>query len=230
MASFSIRRVALFARHHYAMQWTKYLSMVLISIGVPALFAIISNDLYVAEAMSALVYMVGSLAMAQRTTYALRSRGSRLHEMVIPVSKSEQWVSMFLNMTVVYPLVCAACMVLAILIASPLAFHLSLGGVIEFALNQWFLDYNIYTVMQGFASIALLLNIIARRHLWLTYIWAFVIMLLVIYISTYIPIDTVRDIASYEATPTVLKCVFYSTPAVLYIISYVAFMRREMKW
>ena len=64
MASFSIRRVALFARYHYAMQWTKYMSMVLLSIGVPVLFAVISNDLYVAESMSGLVYIVGSLAMA----------------------------------------------------------------------------------------------------------------------------------------------------------------------
>lgn len=230
MASFSIRRVALFARYHYAMQWTKYLSMVLLSIGVPVLFAIISNDLYVAESMSGLVYIVGGLAMAQRTTYLLRNRGSRLHAMVVPVSKSEQWVFMFFNSAVVYPLICAACMVLAILVASPLAFHISLGGVIEYALEQWYYDYNIYVLMQTFASVALLLNIIARRHLWLTYIWAFVIMMLIIYLSTYIPAETVRDVVSHEATPTVVKCVFYSMPAVLYLISYVAFMRRQMKW
>lgn len=235
MKSFSLSRVAQYARYHYVTESRSYVWNWLAMFGLPLLFAIMSRDASTVMALSVVCYAVSAFVVPLRTINPLRTRGKNVLAMSLPVSNEERWVFMLFDLAVVMPLVIGVTMVLATLCAS----FFDPGCSVEALLNEEF-DYifafESYVAMQIVASLSLLVGLLSRR-IALTYSLLFLgfvlfLRVIVFFLETldWENFYTFTIEVDSQTVETILKAVFGLIPVLLYGFSYLALRRRQMKW
>lgn len=235
MKGYSLSRVAQYARYHYISQSKNYLSLLFTMFAMPALIAILSRDMHDVPGIATAIYLFGGIGFAVRTTFSMRERTSKVREMTLPVSAEERMTFMFFNLAVAFPLVCFITASLAIVVAYPFSYSREIGAAFEELLSSGVLEWPIYIIVQIIASSSLLINLLARRNLFVAYLGAFagVVTFLAImgravveflenfyhlqYVNVYIP----------EPVAITLFCL---VPVVIYAFAYLALRRRQMKW
>lgn len=241
MKSFSMRRVAHYARYHYSVTRFNYLSYILAMIALPTLFGILGKNLYTAGDMLAPIYIFAGIAMAVTTTRTMRGRGTKIMDSVLPVTAAERHVFNVVNLAVVYPVLFAivAAVVLGIVSIfneSSWTFCKAYSQLAEEALLWW----PTYIIIQIGCSTALLINLLARRSLILAYVITFFgsLTLLVSFIYgmewlsdnvefswSFNPTDAESDAIEYT-----LKTIFCMIPVAIYTLCYVVLRKRQVKW
>lgn len=243
MKSFSIRRVAHYARYHYTSMRNNYLGVLLTMLAFPVVFGIIDGDVTVAAEISMTIYLFAGIAFALRTTWAMRNKGTLVLDSALPVSKGERYAFMLFNLAVAYPLACFVVATLSMLIVAPF----SMEGTIAEAMNDYFLrfafEWAVYVIVQIVASACLLINLAARRSLIVAYMGAIVGMI-AFTIGTSAAggwwmsamyegnVDLlVADVdASLKTIQWILTTIFILTPIVFYALAYSVLRRRQVKW
>ena len=249
MKSFSLRRVAHYARYHYSVTRFHYLSFIVAVITLPTLFGILSKNLETAVGMLVAIYIFGGIAVAVSTTRTMRGRGTKIMDGVLPVSAAERQVFNLFNCAVVYPVVFAALSALVLGIVSP--FHVSelpgyYAGDIDFCgayaqlAEQALLQWPVYVFVQIICSTSLLINILARRSLIFAYALVFVAFMGFIvmffrglewltnsldYSYSFTPDEATKNIVEY-----IVKTIYVLIPVAIYALGYVALRRRQVKW
>lgn len=247
MKSFSIRRVARYARYHYTSMRNNYLGMLLTMLAFPVVIGIMDKDTCVAAEISMPIYLFAGIAFALRTTWAMRNKGTLVLDSALPVSKGERFTFMLFNLAVAYPLACFAVAALSMLIVAPF----SMEGTIAKAMNDYFVrfvfEWPVYVIVQIVASASLLINLAARRSLIVAYIGAIVGVIAFIVGTSYAGVQLanalydmdssewvdlmVADIeANIELVKWIIIAIFVSTPIVFYAIAYSVLRRRQVKW
>lgn len=241
MKSFSIRRVAHYARYHYSVIRFNYLSYILAMIALPTLFGILGKDLYTAKDMLVPIYLFGGVAMAVSTTRTMRGRGTKIMDGVLPVTAAERHVFNVFNLAVVYPVLFAIVAAVALGIVSvfnkaSISFSEAYALLAEDTLLEWLF----YVLIQIGCSTALLINLLARRSLILAYMIAFFgyQTLLVLFVLgmqwlsdnvefgwSFHPTEVEMDAIEYT-----LKTLYCLIPVAIYALGYVALRRRQVKW
>ena len=238
MREFSISRVARYMCYNYTVQAKNYVWNVLSMFAVPLLFAVLSKDItYTAQGMSTAVYIVAAVVFPAREVWLMRDRGTRTMNMTLPVSCEERWVSMFLNLAVIFPIVSMITAALAIIVAAPFNWTavsgVELNRLICNHFDECYLKWSMYVFVQLLASTSLFLAIMARRSLVLAYVGAFVGVVLFVYSSVYLIIDNewFANVEVYiESGELIVKCIFCMLPVLFYGLSYVALRKRQVKW
>lgn len=247
MKSFSIRRVAHYARYHYTSMRNNYLGMLLTMLAFPVVLGIMDKDTCVAAEISMVILLFGGIAFALRTTWAMRNKGMLVLDSALPVSKGERFTFMLFNLAVAYPLACFTVAALSMLIVAPF----SMEGTIAEAMNDYFVrfafEWPVYVIVQIVASASLLINLAARRNLIVAYIGAIVGVIAFIVGASYAGVQLanalydmessewvdlmVADIeANIELVKWIIIAIFVSTPIVFYAIAYSVLRRRQVKW
>lgn len=247
MKSFSIRRVAHYARYHYTSMRNNYLGVLLTMLAFPVVFGIMDKDTCVAAEISMSIYLFAGIAFALRTTWAMRNKGTLVLDSALPVSKGERFTFMLFNLAVAYPLACFAVAALSILLVAPF----SMEGTLAEAMNDYFLrfafEWAVYVVVQIVASASLLINLAARRSLIVAYIGAIVGVIAFIVGASYAGVQLanalydmessewvdlmVADIeANVELVKWIIIAIFVSIPIVFYALAYSVLRRRQVKW
>lgn len=241
MKSFSISRVAQYARYHYSVTRFNYLSFILAMIALPTLFGILGKDLDTAKGMLIPIYIFAGVAMAVTTTRTMRGRGTKIMDGVLPVTAAERHVFNVFNLTVVYPVLFVFVAAVALGIVS--LFNrdmLGFGEAYSQLAEDILLEWPIYVFIQIGCSTALLINLLARRSLILAYMIAFfgslILLVLFVYgmewLSVYAqfnwsfnPTEAEKDAIEYT-----LKTIFCLIPVAIYTLCYVALRKRQVKW
>ena len=118
MKSYSLGRVAQYARYHYVSNMKHYFSMVATMVLVPVVFGILSRSVSTVESICTALYLFSGFIFAVRTTFAMRDRGTKILECVVPISNEERMTFMFLNIAVVAPIVAALVPIVGMLIVA----------------------------------------------------------------------------------------------------------------
>ncbi len=241
MKSFSISRVAHYARYHYSVTRFHYLSFILAMIALPTLFGILGKDLYTAKEMLIPIYIFAGVAMAVTTTRTMRGRGTKIMDGVLPVTAAERHVFNVFNLAVAYPVLFA--FVAAVTLGIVSVFNkasISFGEAYSQLAEDTLLDWPVYVLIQIGCSTALLINLLARRSLILAYMIAFFgsQTLLVLFVLgmqwlsdnvefdwSFNPTDAEMDAIEYT-----LKTLFCLIPVAIYTLCYVVLRKRQVKW
>lgn len=241
MKSFSISRVAHYARYHYSVTRFNYLSYILAMIALPTLFGILGKNLHTAEGMLIPIYIFAGVAMAVATTRTMRGRGTKIMDGVLPVTAAERHVFNVVNLAVVYPVLFALVAAVALGIVS-IFNKASIGFSEAYVLlaEDTLLEWTVYVIMQIGCSAALLINLFARRSLILAYMIAFFgsLTLLVLFgLGMQWLSDNVEFSWSFDPTDAetdaikcALKTIFCLIPVVIYTLCYVVLRKRQVKW
>lgn len=241
MKSFSISRVAHYARYHYSVTRFNYLSFILAMIALPTLFGILGKNLYTAKEMLIPIYIFAGVAMAVTTTRTMRGRGTKIMDSVLPVTAAERHVFNVFNLAVVYPVLFA--LVAAVTLGIVSIFN---KASISFGEAYWMLAYDtllewpVYVLIQIGCSTALLINLLARRSLILAYMIAYFgsQALLVLFFFgmewlsdnvefswSFNPTAAERDVIRY-----ILETIFCLIPVAIYTLCYIVLRKRQVKW
>lgn len=241
MKSFSISRVAHYARYHYSVTRFNYLSYILAMIALPTLFGILGKDLYTAEGMLIPIYIFAGVAMAVATTRTMRGRGTKIMDGVLPVTPAERHVFNVFNLAVVYPVLFA--LVAAVTLGIVSIFNkvsISFSEAYALLAEDTLLEWPAYVLVQIGCSTALLINLLARRSLILAYMIAFFgsQTLLVLFVLgmqwlsgnvefnwSFNPTE-----AEWDAIEYTLKTIFCLIPVAIYTLCYVVLRKRQVKW
>lgn len=244
MKSFSLRRVAQYARYHYSVTRFHYLSFIVAAIALPTLFGILNNSIQLLPPMLVSIYMFGGVAMAVSTTRTMRGRGTKIMDGVIPVSTAERQVFNTFNLCVVFPLLFAAISAVALGAVVPfneddyVTFGSSFMEIWDYALGEW----ATYVAVQIICSSSLLVNICARRSLVFAYALVFFALFggLVIFVSGVewlfenVSFDLQVELDDFDSwsgfIEYVFKTLYAMIPVALYLLGYVALRRRQVKW
>lgn len=236
MKGYSLSRVAQYARYHYISQSKNYLSLLFTMFAMPALIAILSRDMHDVPGIATAIYLFGGIGFAVRTTFSMRERTSKVREMTLPVSAEERMTFMFFNLAVAFPLVCFITASLAIVVAYPFSYSRDIGAAFEELLSSGVLEWPIYIIVQIIASSSLLINLLARRNLFVAYLGAFagVVTFLAITGRALVEIlenfdDQLQYVNVYLPEPVAIT-LFCLVPVVIYAFAYLALRRRQMKW
>ncbi|MBR3892581.1 MAG: hypothetical protein IKJ20_03855 [Alistipes sp.] len=236
MKGYSLSRVAQYARYHYISQGKNYLSLWFTMFAMPALIAILSRDMRDVPGVATAIYLFGSIGFAVRTTFSMRERTSKVREMTLPVSAEERMTFMFFNLAVAFPLACLITASLAIVVTYPFSYSREIGAAFEELLSSGFLEWPIYIIVQIVASSSLLINLLARRNLFVAYLGAFagVVTFLAITGRALVEIlenfdDQLQYVNVYLPEPVAIT-LFCLVPVVIYAFAYLALRRRQMKW
>ena len=236
MKGYSLSRVAQYARYHYISQSKNYLSLLFTMFAMPAIIAILSRDMLDVPGIAMAIYLFGAIGFAVRTTFSMRERTSKVREMTLPVSAEERMTFMFFNLAVAYPLACLITASLAIVVAYPFSYSREIGTAFEQLLSDGFLEWPIYIIVQIIASSSLLINLLARRNLFVAYLGAFagVVTFLAITGRAVVEIlenfdDQLQYVNVYLPEPVAIT-LFCLVPVVIYAFAYWALRRRQMKW
>lgn len=241
MKSFSISRVAHYARYHYSVTRFNYLSYILAMIALPTLFGILGKNLHTAEGMLIPIYIFAGIAMAVATTRTMRGRGTKIMDGVLPVTAAERHVFNVFNLAVVYPVLFA--IVAAVTLGIVSIFNkasISFGEAYALLAEDTLLEWPIYVLTQIGCSAALLINLFARRSLILAYMIAFFgsLTLLVLFgLGMQWLSDNVEFSWSFNPTDAetdaikcALKTIFCMIPVAIYTLCYVVLRKRQVKW
>ena len=236
MKGYSLSRVAQYARYHYISQSKNYLSLLFTMFAMPALIGILSRDMLDVPGIAMAIYLFGAIGFAVRTTFSMRERTSKVREMTLPVSAEERMTFMFFNLAVAYPLACLITASLAIVVTYPFSYSREIGAAFEELLSSGFLEWPIYIIVQIIASSSLLINLLARRNLFVAYLGAFagVVTFLAITGRAVVEIlenfdDQLQYVNVYLPEPVAIT-LFCLVPVVIYAFAYWALRRRQMKW
>ncbi len=241
MKSFSISRVAHYARYHYSVTRFNYLSYILAMIALPTLFGILGKNLYTAKEMLIPIYIFAGVAMAVATTRTMRGRGTKIMDGVLPVTAAERHVFNVVNLAVVYPVLFAVVAAVALGIVS--LFNrdmLGFGEAYSQLAEDTLLEWTAYVFVQIGCSTALLINLLARRSLILAYMIAFfgsLTLLVLLGLGMQWLSDNVEFSWSFNPTDAemdaikcALKTIFCLIPVVIYTLCYVVLRKRQVKW
>lgn len=236
MKGYALSRVAQYARYHYISQSKNYLSLLFTMFAMPALIAILSRDMHDVPGIATAIYLFGAIGFAVRTTFSMRERTSKVREMTLPVSAEERMTFMFFNLAVAFPLVCFITASLAIVVTYPFSYSREIGAAFEELLSSGFFEWPIYIIVQIIASSSLLINLLARRNLFVAYLGAFagVVAFLAITGRALVEIlenfdDRLQYVNVYIPDPVAIT-LFCLVPVVIYAFAYLALRRRQMKW
>lgn len=236
MKGYSLSRVAQYARYHYISQSKNYLSLLFTMFAMPAIIGILSRDMLDVPGISLAIYLFGAIGFAVRTTFSMRERTSKVREMTLPVSAEERMTFMFFNLAVAFPLACLITASLAIVVTYPFSYSREIGAAFEELLSSGFLEWPIYIIVQIIASSSLLINLLARRNLFVAYLGAFagVVTFLAITGRAVVEIlenfdDQLQYVDVYLPEPVAIT-LFCLVPVVIYAFAYLALRRRQMKW
>lgn len=235
MKSYSLGRVAQYARYHYVSNIKHYFSMVATMVLVPVVFGILSRSVSTVESICTALYLFSGFIFAVRTTFAMRDRGTKILECVVPISNEERMTFMFLNIAVVAPIVAALVPVVGMLIVALFDYEtFDLWGRIMDLLRNVYLQWPIYIVVQIIGSASLLLNLVARRNLVVVYVAAFLgsvtALTLIGRAGIEILINNDVQIEMLELNEEVSTALFIALPILFYLCCYWALRRRQMKW
>ena len=236
MKSYSLSRVAQYARYHYISQSKNYLSLLFTMFAMPAIIGILSRSMHDVPGIAMAIYLFGAIGFAVRTTFSMRERTSKVREMTLPVSAEERMTFMFFNLAVAYPLACLITASLAIVVTYPFSYSREIGAAFEELLSSGFLEWPIYIIVQIIASSSLLINLLARRNLFVAYLGAFagVVTFLAIMGRAVVEIfENLEDHLPYvyvHLPDPVAITLFCLVPVVIYAFAYLALRRRQMKW
>jgi hypothetical protein len=248
MKSFSIRRVAHYARYHYSVTRFRYLSFIVAVIALPTLFGILSKDLGTAQGMLVPIYLFGGVAMAVTTMRTMRDRGTKILDSVLPVYIADRQVFNIFNLAVVYPLLFTVIAAVALGIVAPFNVEewITFGRAFKILWTNTLAYWPIYIFVQIVCSTCLLINICARRSLLLAYAMIF-FATIAGFILFVCGLDWLSDNVtwnlSFEANLSedleehtvkvieyALKTFYCLIPVVIYALGYVALRRRQVKW
>lgn len=236
MKGYSLSRVAQYARYHYISQSKNYLSLLFTMFAMPAIIGILSRDMRDVPGISMAIYLFGAIGFAVRTTFSMRERTSKVREMTLPVSAEERMTFMFFNLAVAFPLACFITASLAIVVTYPFSYSREIGAAFEELLSSGFFEWPIYIIVQIIASSSLLINLLARRNLFVAYLGAFagVVTFLAIMGRAVVEIlenfdDRLQYVNVYLPEPVAIT-LFCLVPVVIYAFAYWALRRRQMKW
>ena len=241
MKSFSLLRVAHYARYHYSVTRFNYLSYILAMIALPTLFGILDENLYTAKEMLIPIYIFAGVAMAVATTRTMRGRGTKIMDGVLPVTAAERHVFNVVNLAVAYPVLFAIVAAVALGIVSLIKGYMSGFGEAYLQLAEdTLLKWEIYVLIQIGCSTALLINLLARRSLILAYMIAFfgsqTLLVLFFYGMVWL-LDNVEFSWSFNPTAAekdvieyTLKTIFCMIPVAIYTLCYVVLRKRQVKW
>ena len=200
------------------------------------LSGILSRNMHDVPGISMAIYLFGAIGFAVRTTFSMRERTSKVREMTLPVSAEERMTFMFFNLAVAYPLACLITASLAIVVTYPFSYSREIGAAFEELLSSGFLEWPIYIIVQIIASSSLLINLLARRNLFVAYLGAFagVVTFLAITGRAVVEIlenfdDQLQYVNVYLPEPVAIT-LFCLVPVVIYAFAYLALRRRQMKW
>lgn len=230
MCNYSLRRVAQYARYHYTSMRNNYLMMLLVMVGLPALFGIMNRTSLVAVDCAGAIYLLGGVAFAYRQTFMLRDRGSHILEGTLPVSALERFTFMLVNLTVILPACSIITGLLSILIVTPFC-YVDINLAVSDFFDNYLAIWQIYCVAQIISSLCLMLNLLAGRRLLLTYLIANVSFILLVYGL----IRTLDDVTMVVEVPRgmedVIAVVLLTAPIVIfYGLAYLLLRRRQVKW
>ena len=236
MKGYSLSRVAQYARYHYISQSKNYLSLLFTMFAMPAIIGILSRDMLDVPGIAMAIYLFGAIGFAVRTTFSMRERTSKVREMTLPVSAEERMTFMFFNLAVAYPLACLITASLAIVVTYPFSYSREIGTAFEELLSSGFFEWPIYIIVQIIASSSLLINLLARRNLFVAYLGAFagVVTFLAITGRAVVEIlenfdDQLQYVNVYLPEPVAIT-LFCLVPVVIYAFAYWTLRRRQMKW
>lgn len=236
MKGYALSRVAQYARYHYISQSKNYLSLLFTMFAMPAIIGILSRDMLDVPGVAMAIYLFGAIGFAVRTTFSMRERTSKVREMTLPVSAEERMTFMFFNLAVAYPLACLITASLAIVVTYPFSYSREIGAAFEELLSSGFFEWPIYIIVQIVASSSLLINLLARRNLFVAYLGAFagVVTFLAITGRAVVEIlenfdDQLQYVNVYLPEPVAIT-LFCLVPVVIYAFAYLALRRRQMKW
>lgn len=236
MKGYSLSRVAQYARYHYISQSKNYLSLLFTMFAMPAIIGILSRDMHDVPGIAMAIYLFGVIGFAANTTVSMRERTTKIREMTLPVSAEERMTFMFFNLVVAFPLVCFITASLAIVVAYPFSYSREIGAAFEELLSSGFLEWPIYIIVQIVASSSLLINLLARRNLFVAYLGAFagIVTFFAIMGRTVVEILENFDyqlqyVDVYLPEPVAIT-LFCLVPVVIYAFAYLALRRRQMKW
>ena len=209
--------------------------MVATMVLVPVVFGILSRSVSTVESICTALYLFSGFIFAVRTTFAMRDRGTKILECVVPISNEERMTFMFLNIAVVAPIVAALVPVIGMLIVALFDYEtFDLWGRIMDLLRNVYLQWPIYIVVQIIGSASLLLNLVARRNLVVVYVAAFLgsvtALTLIGRAGIEILINNDVQIEMLELNEEVSMALFIALPILFYLCCYWALRRRQMKW
>lgn len=235
MKGYSLSRVAQYARYHYISQSKNYLSLLFTMFAMPAIIAILSRDMRDVPGVAMAIYLFGAIGFAVRTTFSMRERTSKVREMTLPVSAEERMTFMFFNLAVAFPLACFITASLAIVVAYPFSYSREIGAAFEELLSSGFFEWPIYIIVQIIASSSLLINLLARRNLFVAYLGAFAGVVTFLAIMGRAVVEILENfyhlqyVNVYIPDPVAIT-LFCLVPVVIYAFAYLALRRRQMKW
>lgn len=236
MKGYSLSRVAQYARYHYISQGKNYLSLLFTMFAMPAIIGVMARNMHDVAGVALAIYLFGIIGFAVRTTFSMRERSSKVREMTLPVSAEERMTFMFFNLAVAFPLACLITASLAIVVVYPFSYSREIGAAFEQLLVDGFLEWPIYIVVQIIASSSLLINLLARRNLFVAYLGAFAGVvaffaitgrLVVLHIDRWAEDAMFMNVYVPDAVGITLFCL---VPVVIYAFAYWALRRRQMKW
>jgi hypothetical protein len=187
-------------------------------------------------------YTFSAFGSALFSTTALRERGRKTMEMTIPVSNEERIVFMVLNSALFFPLMSMVTGVLALTLGTPFYYgDYSLVQIIGSLLKDYYFDYPFYLSIMLMSSCCLLINLLARRRLFVAYLLAFIgfIVFCVVVEEVlegimYNNLDPNKFNFFIHVDPNMfefwVKVVYSLIPVLFYILSYVVLRKRQMKW
>lgn len=235
MKSYSLGRVAQYARYHYTSLSRNYLSLMLVIVGFMSIFGILSRDLMTSVDICMAIYLFGGIAFALRTTSMMRGREYKVRECTLPISNEERMTFMLFNLMVAFPLSLVVCVLLSLLIVYPFAWNPDIMMAIDRVMSDCLLAWPFYVLVQIICSASLLLNIVARRNLLLTYVAAFIGAIASLGITGKVGIEIainsgVEHVEMWGLADEIARVVFILLPVAFYALAYWALRKRQIKW
>lgn len=242
MRSFSLGRLAQYSRYYYVSNSRFVFTILLMMVGIPLLLGVLTRDYHAVKDSVVAFYVFTAFGSALFSTTALRERGRKTMEMTIPVSNEERIVFMVLNSAVIFPLMSMVTGVLALTLGTPFYYgDYSLVQIIGSLLKDYYFDYPFYLSIMLMSSCCLLINLLARRRLFVAYLLAFIgfivfcVMLGNILENTlfYDPEFNKQYFFLYVDSDKIefwAKVIYSLMPILFYALSYVTLRKRQMKW
>lgn len=241
MKNFALGNVVNYVRYHYTTQYKLYLTLVLQMLLIPLFFGIISREADVAYAISIVIYVFGTLSLSRIMVLPMRDRGMKIMEMTVPVSSVERMWVILLNGLVLYPIVAFLVGVLAVALSTP--FHYGefdlIGQIEEMVVDNYFF-WGTYVFIQIMFSGSLIINLLARRNLIVSYLISFVAVVafatLVIRLGFEVLIrfdeynENIENIAFVSIPQWLGILIYVLIPTTMYAICYILLRKRQVKW
>lgn len=241
MKKFTLGGVVDYARYHYTTQYKLYLTLVLQLILIPLFFGIITRDAESAYSMSVVLYIFGCFGLCRIMVLPMRDRGMKILEMTVPATAAERMCFMLINTLLLYPLMAFVTGALAVTLSTPFNFGEFdlLGQIVEMAKDNYFF-WGTYIFVQVLLSGALIINLLARRNLVVSYLISFIIIVtfatLVVRLGLEVVVrfdefnENIENIVFVHVPKWVGILIYILTPTVMYAVSYILLRKRQVKW